>query len=135
MKKRLIVGNTLIAITALYILVNPVGANAITTPPQLWEQVANKLGVGKDKVITAVEQIRSDRQKEHLSQLVKDGKLTQAQADSLLVKQKEWQVKREALKAERDAWFKSQNIDPSLFSGPRHMEGKGSRGGMPRGMR
>jgi len=126
MKKKLIVGNTLIALTALYVLVNPIKSMAATQEPAaLWQEVAQKLGIGTDKVQTAFEQIREERKKERVTQLVKDGKLTQVQANALALKQKEWQTKAQALKADRDAWFKSQNIDQTVLRGQMH--GRGSR--------
>lgn len=129
----MIVSNTLIALTALYILANPVNVKAATpTQAPLWEQVASRLGIGTDKVQTAFEQIRQERQKAHLDQLVQDGKLTRAQADALSKKQTEWQAKRDALNQERLDWFKSQGIDSSLFGQGRGMGG-GRRGGMGMG--
>ncbi len=130
--QKMIVSNTLIALTALYILANPVNVKAATpTQAPLWEQVASRLGIGTEKVQTAFEQIRQERQKAHLDQLVKDGKITQSQADALFKKQADWQARLGAIKKEREDWLKSQGIDSSLFG---LGQGKGMGGGRGMGM-
>lgn len=115
MNNKIFVSNTLITLTALYILVNPIKAKAATPLIPLWQQVAQKLGIGIDQIQTAFQQIQSDRLKENLQKLVADGKLTQSQANTLLAKEKDWQNRIATIQKERKDWFQSQNLNLQDF--------------------
>lgn len=93
--------------------------------------LAKKLGVGEDKVKSALDSLRSERQKqmrvalgEKLSQMVKDGKITETQKQAILKKHDELQTKRNVERKELENWAKQnglQNIFP--FGGWRPMHG------------
>lgn len=97
-------------------------------------ELATKLGIQKETVQTAVDSIRTSRQEKRmnafegkLSQLVKDGKLTEAQKTLILNKRKELQTKWNTERTELEAWAKQNNIDMKyLFGFGRH----GKRMGM-----
>lgn len=123
----------------------------------LIDSIATKFNLNKDEVKKVFEENHEAREAEHeqkmadrLAQAVKDGKLTQEQADKLATKLQEMHETREANReefkdktpaerkaarqAERDAfkqWLADNNI-PNEFGGPmeRHGEGRGHRGGM-----
>ena len=108
--------------------------------------LAKKLGIGEDKVQSAFDSIRSERQEqmekvfeEKLNQLVKDGKITEAQKKLILAKHQEMQKNQEANKNKMQTqkkelldWAKKNNIDTQyLFGGfgKTGFERKGMRGG------
>lgn len=122
--------------------------------------IATKFNLNKDdvqKVVdeqkTAMQQERENEAKAELAQLVKDGKLTQAQADKITAKRAELQKAREAertsnqtltadqrkakmdeQKTALDQWLKDNGIDSQyahLLMGGRggHGGGRGDRGG------
>ncbi len=116
------------------------------------DAIANKFKLNKTEVQQVMKeqrlQERAAHQQERLAQLVKDGKLTQAQADKLKAKEKEMQPKREAahnetdatkreaaheaIRAEMDQWAKDNGIDLSTIrparGGMREGHGPGHRG-------
>lgn len=134
-------------------------ANAATerTNPQdgLISAIASKFSLKKDDIQkvfdeqrTAHEKERETKINEELAQLIKDGKLTQAQVDALKAKRSELQKEREAsrdevkdktrdeVKAKMDAkrtelenWASSQGIDNTylryIFGGGHGMGGPG----------
>ena len=133
-------------------------AQEITDPQSaLVEKIATKFGLNKDEVQKVFDEERTEmhaqmqlKQEERLSQLVKDGKITEAQKTLIINKQKEMQTQRkankdsfkdltpeerktqmESKKAELDAWAKENGIDPTyLFPGKEMMGGHGPRMGM-----
>lgn len=138
--------------------------NATKTDPMssLVEKIASKFNLNKtevqqvfDEQRTAMEAEREQNAKDRLAQLVKDGKLTQAQADAITAKRAELQKEREAnkdankdktaaerkaemdkRKTELEAWAKEKGIDTQylrlVMGGPGHGHGGpgGPRGGM-----
>lgn len=110
-------------------------AKADDISPRAWHdqmvsELAAKLGVSKDSIDSAMEEIhdqervereveRQDILTNHLQSLVDQGKLTQAQMDSWLDKHEEWTAEREAAmlahRQEMETWFSQQGIDPSLL--------------------
>ncbi len=105
--------------------------------------LAKKLGIGEDKVQSAFDSIRSERQEqmekvfeEKLNQLVKDGKITEAQKKLILAKHQEMQKNQEANKNKMQTqrqelldWAEKNKIDPQ------YLFGFGGRGKMGDGMR
>lgn len=137
--------------------------SATKTDPMssLVDKIASKFNLNKtevqqvfDEQRTAMETEREQTAKDRLAQLVKDGKLTQAQADAITAKRAELQKQREAnkdsfkdkteaerkaemdkRKTELEAWAKQQGIDTKylrLVMGGGHGHGGpgGPRGGM-----
>jgi hypothetical protein len=128
-----------------------------TTNPQdgLISAIASKFNLEKDEVKKVFDEQRAANEKEReakvneeLAQLVKDGKLTQAQVDTLKAKKAELQKEREAnreevkdktrdeMKAKMDAkhtelenWASAQGIDKEylkyVFGGGHGMGGPG----------
>ena len=94
---------------------------------------AKKLGIGEDKVTQALDSIQSERQKEmktrfeeRLTQLVKDGKITENQKQAILKKHDELQTKRTAERQEMQNWAKQNGLENfHSFGGIGH----GMRGG------
>lgn len=100
---------------------------------------------------------QAEQAKERLAQIVKDGKLTQAQADLITAKQAELKASHESLKdktpeeartameakkTELQAWAKTNNIPEQYLMGPmgggprgEHGPRDGGRGGLRGGMR
>lgn len=124
----------------------PFGTNGDT----MIKSLSQKLGLSEDKVKTAFDQLRDERQatmqktiEDRLTQAVKDGKLTEAQKQLVLAKHKELQAKHEAdfanqnltpterrakmatERAELEAWAKQNKIDISYIG-----FGLGKMGGM-----
>jgi hypothetical protein len=121
--------------------------------------IATKFNLKKDDVQkvfdeqrTQMETQREQEVKDHVAQLVKDGKLTQAQADKInakraeLVKEREAnrtseqnltdaqrKTKMEERKTALDTWFKDNNIDSQYVY--LLMGGHGGRGGPDGGKR
>lgn len=123
----------------------------------LVEKISTKFGLDKNEVQKVFDEQRNEmhkemqaRQEERLSQLVKDGKITEAQKTLIVNKQKEMQAQRETnkdsfkdltpeerktqmetKKAEIDAWAKENGIDPTyLFPGKGMKDGHGPRARM-----
>ncbi len=110
--------------------------------------IASKFNLNKDDVQKvfdeqhqAMEQERNNEVKNEIAQLVKDGKLTQDQADKLLAKRTELEKEREAnrtnnqrpskddldkKRTEFETWAKDNGIDTSYL---RYVMGHGGRGG------
>lgn len=135
--------------------------NTTSNPNQsLIDSIASKFNLNKDEVKKVFDENHAARKAEHeqhmkdrLAQAVKDGKLTQDQADKLVAKLNEMQTNREAnreamknkteaerkaaIATERDAfkkWLSDNNI-PAEFGGPMGMGGgRGHHGGMGMGM-
>lgn len=163
MKKQLAIIGAVAAIGAAGVTGVAV-ANAATTGNRndhmssLVDALANKFNLNKSDVKAVFDANREQMQAQHeqeikdkIAQLVKDGKLTQAQADALNAKRAELQKEREANRTadqdltreqrkakmdERrtalDAWLKEQGIDVQyrylLMGG--HGHGHGGPGGM-----
>ena len=99
----------------------------------LASDLAKKLGVGEDKVREAFDSIQSERQKERrilleerLTQMVKDGKITESQKQAILKKHDELQVKRISNRQEMKSWAKQNGLENIMpFGG----FGRGMHGG------
>lgn len=135
--------------------------NSSTNPTaSLVDAIAKKFNLDKSEVQKvvdeqhqAMETERENELKAELAQLVKDGKLTQAQADKLTAKRAELQKERDAArtnnssatrtdrkslreqqKTQLDTWLKEQNIDTKYAYLLHGNGGHGPRGGDgPRG--
>jgi type I site-specific restriction-modification system R (restriction) subunit len=137
--------------------VSLVNAQEINTHPMsgLVTRIAEKFGLDQSQVQTVVDQFHSEqqqtrlqdmqkREEERLSQLVNDGKITQAQKKAIIEKQKEMRTKYNpetmksmtmeerkakmtAMQEEMKTWAAQQGVDLSLL---RQGFGKG-RGGHP----
>ena len=113
------------------------------------DAIANKFKLNKTEVQQVIKDQRKQnheqRQQERIAELVKDGKITQEQADKLKVKLQSMEAKREAahnetdpakrkaaheaIKAEMEQWAKDNGIDPSVIRPPRgEREAQGLRG-------
>lgn len=162
MKRTLMVGGAVATIGIASLgsagLVSAATSSSADNPKQsLIDSIASKFKLNKDEVKKVFDENHAAREAEHeqkmtdsLAQAVKDGKLTQEQADKLTAKLKEMHDTREANRdsmkdkskeerraarqAERDAlkqWLRDNNI-PEEFGGPMGMkgEGRGRHGGM-----
>lgn len=96
----------------------------------LIQKLAQKLGLGEDKVKSAFDQIRSENQTEKqkliedsLAQAVKDGKITEVQKQAILAKYKELQTQRENKRADLEAWAKQNGLEWPLNFGMGMMKG------------
>jgi len=100
--------------------------------------LAQKLGVGENKVKGAFDSMRSEREsqmqtkyEEYLTQTVKDGKISEAQKQLILAKNKELKAEREEMRKKHEefvSWADTNGIDPGyLYSGFGHkgMQGHG----------
>ena len=92
---------------------------------------ANKVTMNRGSVQRGMKEQHQKHHQERLAQLVKDGKLTQTQADELEAKQKAMMKKREAahkeadpakrkaareaMRAEMKQWAKDNGIDPNVI--------------------
>lgn len=136
--------------------------NSASTDPMssMVDKIATKFNLNKadvqkvfDEQKTEMQAERGQKVKDEVAQLVKDGKLTQAQADAINAKRAEVQKDREAnrdamkdktqaerkaemdkKKAELEAWAKQQGIDSQYLryvmgGGPGHGHGPGGPGG------
>lgn len=139
-------------------LVSAATSSSTDNPKQsLIDSIAAKFNLNKDEVKKVFDEQHETREAEReqkmadrLAKAVKDGKLTQEQADKLTAKLKEMHESREtnreamkdktaaerkaSMKAERDAfkqWLTDNNI-PEEFGGPMGMKGAGNghHGGM-----
>jgi predicted esterase len=133
-----------IALFVLFLTVGGTHANAMgfgRNNSDMISSLAKKLGIAEDKLKSAFDSMRTDRQKEmqkafeeRLTQAVKDKKITEAQKNLILQKHAELQKTREAdwnarqqKRTELEAWAEKNGIDPSYLFG-----GFG-KGGMMRG--
>jgi len=101
------------------------------------QELANKLGVDKDKVATAMDEIRGERQQARqaevsskLDEAVKDGVITSEQKQKILDKQAELREQRGQKRDEMQQWFSDNGIDSDKVH-----EYIGFGGGMGRGQR
>ncbi|MBI4226453.1 hypothetical protein HY612_05065 [Candidatus Roizmanbacteria bacterium] len=99
----------------------------------LVSDLAKKLGVGEDKVKQAFDTIQSERQKqmrtlfeERLTQMVKDGKITESQKQAILKKHDELQSKRTSERQEMENWAKQNGLENIM---PFSSFGRGMHGG------
>ena len=116
--------------------------------------LAAKLGIGQDKVQSAMDSVRTDQQakaqknfEDRLTKAVKAGTITEAQKKLILDKHNELKANRdkqdktamtmeqrraaaEKMRTDLEAWAKQNNIDLQNFFG-----GRGVGGGMGKGMR
>ena len=162
MKRTLMVGGAVATIGIASLgsagLVSAATSSSADNPKQsLIDSIASKFNLNKDEVKKVFDENHAAREAEHkqkmtdrLAQAVKDGALTQEQADKLTAKLQEMHDAREANRdsmkdkskeerkaarqAERDAfkqWLRDNNI-PEEFGGPMGMkgEGRGRHGGM-----
>lgn len=144
--KRAMLTSSLLGVAAVGVLASGGFAYAKTGgQDNMAEAIANKFKLNKTEVQQVIKQERQQERAAHreerLAQLVKDGKLTQAQADKLIAKEKEMEPKREAahnetdatkrkaameaIKTEMDQWAKDNGIDLSPI--------RPARGGMHEG--
>jgi len=111
----------------------------------------NKIATNRGSVQRGMKEQQLKHHKERLAQLVKDGKLTQAQADMLEAKHEEMEPRhkaihketdpakrkaaREAMKAEMKQWAKDNGIDLNVIRPERSSkaEGRGPDGHMGMG--
>lgn len=137
------------------VFVNTPTTEAFGHSQEMIKTLSEKLGVDKSKVENAFNAIRSEHHQEvskriesKLSQMVKDGKLTENQKMLILAKHKEMEKERvsemselknmspeqrrehmQKERAELTAWAKENDIDLSLTFGFKHMK-MGHRGEM-----
>lgn len=111
MKKRLLVGASaaIIGITSVAGLGMASAETNSNGQTSLIDKIAQKFNLNKDEVKAVFEADRSERHaemeakaKEHLTQAVKDGKLTQEQADKITAKRAEMKAFRESLEGKTD---------------------------------
>jgi TolA-binding protein len=112
-------------------------ANSSSYPPMV-KKLADKLNVKEDDVQGAIDEMRTEKQKEmqkkfeeRLDQAVKDGKITEEQKAEILKKQEAIQKKQEEmreLKQDLQNWATENNIDLREICG-----GFGRGGGCPPG--
>ncbi len=157
MNKKLIIVGTVAAIGLAGIGTATYAATQANSQSDLAQTLATKFNINKDEVQKVLDEQREAKKaereqkiKDEIAQLVKDGKLSQEQADKLNTKRAELQKEREAnksttklsemtdeqreaKKAEREkkqtelkAWLKEQGIDESYI---KYLSGKGG----PRG--
>lgn len=98
-------------------------ANAFSGPSdearnQRAEELAQKLGVDKEKVTSAMEEIRNERRNERqtevstkLDQAVKDGAITAEQKEKITDKMSEMGQQRGQKRTEMEQWYKDNGID------------------------
>lgn len=82
------------------------------------QELANKLGVDKDKVATAINEIRAEKQQARVAEVsskldeaVKDGVITSEQKQKILDKQAEIRGQRGQKRAEMKQWYEDNDID------------------------
>lgn len=147
MKYKVIVPVLALATAGILVFGMPAQANAQSPGEEiqsLVQMIASKFGLKTADVQSVVDQHRQQMQAKHetnyearLTQLVKDGKITEAQKQLILTKHKELETKREenrnkmkdmtpeqrkaamqAEKTEIETWAKQNNIDVKyLFGG------------------
>jgi preprotein translocase subunit SecD len=149
MNKKIIMAVVIAAFIGLVIF-GTTTIQAQTTKPNgftnIISSLAKKLGIGEDRVQSAFDSIRDERQaqmqkayEERLNQLVKDGKITEAQKKLILAKHQEMQKNQQANKNKMQTqrqelldWAKKNNIDPQYLFG---FSGRGKMGFGRKGMR
>jgi hypothetical protein len=153
MKKNIIVSAAVLTIIAgaTLLATKPSFAAEGTNPEQsLVQKLASKFGLKQEEVQSVFDEHHKEmkaemetKKEERLSQLVKDGKITEAQKQLIINKQKELQAKHEAEfqsmkdktpeerkaameknKQELEDWAKQNNIDIQ-YLGMFHMRGHG----------
>ena len=94
--------------------------NATDPKTEQAEALASKLGIDKDKVSTALDEIHAEKQKvrqaevsSKLDEAVKDGVITPEQKQKIIDKQAELQGQRGQKRTEMEQWFKDNGIDSS----------------------
>ena len=135
MNKKLIV----VAITALTvagaILATSTQVSAQNSVSSLVQKIADKFGLKKEDVQAVFDQAKTDRMaqrqtmfEDELTQLVKDGKISENQKQLIINKRKELMTNRKTKRSELQDWAKQNNIDlkylMGLWKGP-----MGKRGG------
>lgn len=100
------------------------------------QELADKLGIDKDKVATAMDEIRAEKQKQQqdqiaskLDQAVKDGAITSDQKQKLIDKMAEREKQKEQDRAAMSQWYKDNGIDQTKLGSYMGM-GRGERGMM-----
>ncbi len=137
--KRAILASGLVGVAAMGVVATGAAAYANTNQSSLADSIANKFNLNKAEVQKVIEQDHQRHAGEHLARLVRDGKLTQAQADMLKAKQAELAPKREAarnetdpakrkaamdaIRSEMDQWAKDNGIDLGAIQPKRGMHG------------
>lgn len=160
MKKHLILSATVLTITGAVLAAAPMVSahdrfGGLESRTSLIQMLSSKFALQEADVQALFDQHRTEMQKNmqskmeaRLTQLVTDGKLTEAQKQLILAKhaelQKQHQAEMETMKdknpeerkaimqqrrAELEAWAKANTIDPQ-YVGMFGMKGKGMRGGM-----
>lgn len=133
-------------------------AHSTTEADGFAQRIATEFNLSKDEVLsflkeenTARKAKREEKHADHLKQLVTDGKLTQAQADALAIKQAEIRAARtndresmkgltheerraqmKAKRSEMDAWLKTQGIEPEVLRPSGEARGGNGFGASPR---
>lgn len=113
-------------------------ATSSTTAPatnrdNLAQDLSQKLGVDKDKVQTALDDVRKEHQEErkkevsaNLDQAVKDGVITADQKQKILDHQAQMQTARQKQRSDNEQWAKDNGIDMSKLKS--YLGGFGHRG-------
>ena len=98
------------------------------------DKLSQKLGIGKDKVQTALDEIKKENQDArkakvgaNLDQAVKDGVISSGQKQKILDRQAEMKKQRQQKRDDDQQWAKDNGIDMSKL-GPYLGHGKGARG-------
>ena len=139
--KRAMLASGLVGVATVGVLASGGFAYANTSQSSLADNIATKFKLNKTEVQKVIDQNHEQHRADRLAQLVKDGKLTQAQADKLKAKETEIHTKmeaarnetdpvkrkaaRDAIKAEMDQWAKDNGIDLSTIRPGRGMHGPG----------
>jgi Skp family chaperone for outer membrane proteins len=162
MKKHLILSATVLTITGAVLAAAPMvsahgGFGGLESRTSLIQMLSSKFGLQESEVQSVFDQHRDEMQKEmqakmeeRLTQLVTDGKITDAQKQLIIAKHTELKTKHQAemetlkdktpeerravmekRRTELEAWAKANTIDPQ-YVGMFGMRGqaKGMRGGM-----
>lgn len=111
----------------------------------LAQKIAQKFNLNQNEVQAVINENRQARHEDRLDNLVKDGKITEAQKELIINKMQEWDdikpdftsmnttERLEAMQKHRDemiAWAKDNGIDPNFVDVP-----KGKHGGRHMGLR
>ncbi len=142
--KRAMLASGIVGVATVGVLASGGFAYANTGQQSLADNIATKFKLNKTEVQKVIDQDREQHEADHLAKLVKDGKLTQAQADKLKVEEDAIHAKmeaarnetdpakrkaaRDAIKAEMDQWAKNNGIDLSTIRPGRGMHGPGDMG-------
>ncbi len=141
-KKKLVLPAALLSLAVLmaFLVAVPVKADDETSSHKnLAQQLSSKLGISEDKTSSALNEIKTERQKEResrmnakLDQAVKDGVITTEQKNKLIEKRAELQAERQKERQEMQQWFTDNGIDQSKLQD--YMGGPRGHGGMRYGM-